>query len=163
MAKAKDIAVNPELDLVLERILPVTRQQVFKAWTTPSSFKNWFCPRPWTVSEATQEAYPGGAFFTVMKSPEGQSFPNDGCVLEVVENEKLVFTSTMTRGFRPIQSDLPFTAVIKLEDHPQGTKYTAIAIHKDAAGRKTHADMGFEQGWGIVIDQMVEEIKKGAI
>ncbi|KYG66431.1 hypothetical protein AZI86_05125 [Bdellovibrio bacteriovorus] len=163
MEKTKDIAVNPELDLVLERILPVTRQQVFKAWTTPSSFKNWFCPRPWTVSEAIQELHPGGAFITTMQSPEGQSFPNDGCVLEVIENEKLVFTSTMTRGFRPIQSHLPFTAVIKLEDHPQGTKYTAIAIHQDAAGRKTHSEMGFEQGWGMVIDQMVEEIKKGTI
>jgi len=28
--------------------------------------------------------------------------------------------------------------------------------HADAASRERHAAMGFEQGWGIALDQLVE-------
>ncbi len=48
-----------------------------------------------------------------------------------------------------------FTAVISLERQGTGTRYTALAIHADQAGRDTHAGMGFEKGWGIALDQLV--------
>jgi uncharacterized protein YndB with AHSA1/START domain len=37
----------------------------------------------------------------------------------------------------------------------RGTKYTAVAIHKDEEGRKKHEEMGFHDGWGTVLDQLV--------
>jgi uncharacterized protein YndB with AHSA1/START domain len=52
-----------------------------------------------------------------------------------------------------------FTAFLFLEKHGSGTKYTAIAIHKDSADRLKHEEMGFHQGWGTVLDQLVEHIK----
>jgi uncharacterized protein YndB with AHSA1/START domain len=41
-----------------------------------------------------------------------------------------------------------FTAVITLEPHGTGTKYSAIAIHRDEEGRKKHEQMGLHEGWG---------------
>lgn len=35
---------------------------------------------------------------TVMRSPEGQEFPNLGCYLEIVPNQKLVFTEGWGKG-----------------------------------------------------------------
>ncbi|MDB6111329.1 MAG: polyketide cyclase [Pedosphaera sp.] len=94
-----------------------------------------------------------------MRSPEGQEHPNIGCYLEVVKHEKLVWTDALLPGYRPSQNPF-FTAVITLEPHGAGTKYTAIAIHKDEATRKQHAEMGFHQGWGTALDQLVAVVKK---
>ena len=56
----------------------------------------------------------------------------DGCILEVVENERLVFTSAMGPGYRPVSSDLPFTAVVTMEASGSGTLYRAVAVHGSA-------------------------------
>ena len=52
-----------------------------------------------------------------------------------------------------------FTAVISLEAHGTGTKYTAKAMHKDEADRQKHDEMGFHVGWGICLDQLVALVK----
>ena len=38
---------NPELDLLLERIVDVPREKIWAAWTTPTLLMPWFCPLPW--------------------------------------------------------------------------------------------------------------------
>jgi len=155
--------LDPKLDLVLEREVPVPRQRVWRAWTEPALLKQWFTPAPWRTIDCEIDLRPGGIFRTVMQSPEGQEFPGIGCYLEVVENERLVWTNMLLPGFRPaLLGDgddchaLPFTGVIELADEGAGTRYTAIALHRDAAGRDKHAEMGFEQGWGAALDQLVE-------
>ena len=55
---------------------------------------------------------------------------------------------------------LLLTAVILLEPHGAGTKYTAIAIHRDEEGAKKHANMGFHDHWGKGLDQLVTLAKK---
>ncbi len=151
---SKQQQFNDALDLVLERIVPVSRDLVWKAWTEPKHVKEWFVPAPWIITECEIDLRPGGMFRTVMQSPEGEAFDNMGCYLEIVEKEKLVFTDALTPGFRPSANPF-FTAVVTLEDHPEGTRYTALALHKDEAGRKTHEDMGFLNGWGKCLDQLV--------
>jgi uncharacterized protein YndB with AHSA1/START domain len=51
------------------------------------------------------------------------------------------------------------TAVILLEAHGSRTKYTAIVIHGDEDSRKRHQDMGFHDGWGKALDQLVASVK----
>ena len=158
------IEIDPKLDLVLEKIVPASPEQIYKAWTDQVGIKNWFCPKPWLTVECEMELRPGGKFFTVMQSPEGQKFPSTGCFLELVPYEKLVWTSALQPGFRPSPKpqnphDLMFTATLLLEKHPEGTKYTAIAMHQDEEGRKVHEQMGFHDGWGMVVQQLAEYLK----
>jgi len=160
--KASTARIDPKLDLVLERVVDVPREMVWRAWTTPEQLKKWFTPDPWRTVECTVDLRPGGAFHFVMRSPEGKDFPNTGCFLEIVENEKLVWTNVLAPGFRPADSafiDLPFTAIIALEPHGAGTKYTATALHRDEDGRGKHEQMGFHDGWGKALDQLVAVIK----
>ena len=49
---------------------------------------------------------------------------------------------------------MPFSAIITLEDRPDGTKYIATASHQNEEDRKKHADMGFVDGWGTCIEQL---------
>lgn len=152
-------AIDPKLDLVLERHADVAPAKVWKAWTTPDSLVKWFAPRPWTITECEVDLRPGGHIRFVMRSPEGQLYPNVGCYLEVVPHQRLVWTDALLPGYRPAPEPF-FTAVVLIEsDGRGGTNYTAIAIHRDEDGRKKHEAMGFHEGWGQVFDQMVEHIK----
>ena len=146
------------LDLVLERVIDVPRELVWTAWTTPQHVRQWFTPAPWETVECEIDLRPGGIFRTVMRSPEGQDFPNSGCYLEIVRNEKLVWTVALEPGYRPSirLSEVPsFTAVISLETHGTGTRYTARVMHRDEEGRDKHEKMGFHEGWGAALDQLV--------
>ncbi|HET6343113.1 MAG TPA: SRPBCC family protein [Gemmatimonadota bacterium] len=152
--------IDPELDLVLERVVDVSPALVWKAWTEPEHLVKWFTPAPWTTIDCEMDLRPGGMFRTVMRSPEGKDYPNVGCFLEILPNERLVWTNALEPGYRPSGSGtdepFPFTAAIVLEPAGKGTKYTAIAIHKDRDGRKEHEEMGFYEGWGKALDQLVE-------
>jgi uncharacterized protein YndB with AHSA1/START domain len=150
-------ALDPELDLELTRETDVAPELVWRAWTEPELLVQWFTPKPWETPVAEVDLRPGGKFRTVMRGPDGEENDNSGCFLEVVPNERLVWTAALAPGFRPQPGPLPFTAIVELERTPSGgTKYRAIAMHQDPEGRKTHDDMGFQEGWGAVFDQLVE-------
>jgi uncharacterized protein YndB with AHSA1/START domain len=157
--------MNPALDLKLERIIDVPRELVWAAWTTPEHLKKWFTPKPWITVDAEVDLRPGGIFRTVMRSPEGEDHTNIGCILEAIPNETFAWTGALLPGFRPRsrdeQSRFPFlfSAVITLEPHGAGTKYTALAIHGDEEGRAAHERMGFHHGWGAALDQLVALMK----
>ena len=98
-----------------------------------------------------------------MRSPEGKDVPNAGCYLEIVPNRKLVWTDALEPGFRPSRLEallgFRFTSVILIEPHGRGAKYTAITMHSDEASRDKHDTMGFTDGWGAALDQLVEHMK----
>lgn len=151
-------ATNPKLDLVLEREIDVPLELVWDAWTTPESIKHWFCPKPWTVTACEIDLRPGGVFSTVMRSPEGEEFPNVGCYLDVVTHRRLIWTDALLPGFRPAPQPF-FTGALYLEPTRSGTRYTAVAVHGDEATRASHEEMGFYHGWATVLDQLVAHIK----
>ena len=153
-------AFDPNLDLMLERTVDVRPELVWRAWTEPALMKQWFTPAPWTTVEAEVDLRPGGIFRFVMRSPEGKDFPNLGCLLEVVPNRRLAWTDALGPGFRPRDGGFPFTAFVSMEPAGSGTKYTARAVHKDTGGRQKHADMGFHDGWGKALDQLVALVKR---
>lgn len=151
-------------DLVLERVLNAPIELVWEAYTNPEHMKRWFAPKPFEVTELDLDLRPGGIFRLRMVGPDGFDTGHGlpGCVLEVIERKKLVWTSALGPGFRPNPAgegceSFPFTAVINFADAGNGTTaYQAVALHKDAADRATHESMGFEQGWGTVAGQLEE-------
>jgi uncharacterized protein YndB with AHSA1/START domain len=36
------------------------------------------------------------------------------------------------------------------------THYAVLVLHKDEAGRKRHEEMGFHEGWGKCMDQLIQ-------
>lgn len=161
---------DPKRDLVLTRSVDVTREEVWAAWTTPALLKPWFCPRPWQTVECDIDLRPGGTFRTVMQGPNGERVDNIGTYLEVIENERLIWTNALLPGFRPAVASTPvdasldfkFTAVITLEAQGNATRYTAMVLHNDEESRKKHEAMGFHQGWSMALDQLVTMVKAGS-
>ena len=151
-------------DLVLERTLDAPVELVWEAYTDPEHMKRWFAPQPYEITEMELDLRPGGIFRMRMVGPDGFDTGHGapGCVLEVIEGQKLVWTSALGPGFRPNNMGVgceafPFTAVVTFSDAGDGkTAYKAVALHKDAADRNTHANMGFQDGWGTVARQLEE-------
>ncbi len=169
MIRTDSFAPDAQLDLSFERIVDVPVEAVWEAWTVPEKLLPWFCPLPWRTTECEIDLRPGGLFRSVMVGPEGQRFDNLGCFLEVIPNERLAWTNALKPGFRPALGptaggggEFAFTAIISLARHGGGTKYSARVVHGSVADRNTHAAMGFEQGWGKALDQMVSMIKARA-
>lgn len=93
-----------------------------------------------------------------MRGPNGEEHDIAGCYLEIVPQQRLIWTDALLPGYRPSANPF-FTAIVELEPAGKGTRYRATAIHRDEDGRKKHEEMGFHQGWGTVLDQLVEYAK----
>lgn len=144
---------DPALDLILEREVNAPREILYECWTTPEHLVNFFVPRPHRVTACELDVRVGGAFNTTF-DVEGNVMENKGVWLEVIPNEKLVFTDAYQVGWKPAAE--PFmTAILWLEDLGNGrTRYTAVARHRNPDTAKQHSDMGFHDGWGTVVTQL---------
>lgn len=142
-------------ELVLTRLIDAPRDKLFRAWTEPELMKQWFTPRPWTTPVIEVDLRPGGSNLIVMRGPDGAEFPNRGVYLEVVKNERLVFTDAYTKAWEPSEKPF-FTGIITFEDEGGKTRYTARAVHWTVADREAHEKMGFHEGWGLCADQLAE-------
>lgn len=148
-----------ERELVLIRVFDAPPEKVYRAWTEPEWLVQWFAPLPWTTPSAQLDVRAGGANRIVMRSPEGEDFPNEGVYLEVVENERLVFTDAYRSGWEPTTE--PFmTVVLTFEALGVQTLYTARVRHWTVADRQRHEQMGFYEGWGRCADQLAELVKR---
>lgn len=151
------------LDLVFERIVDLPPEAIWRAWTTPALITQWFTPAPWETIASEIDLRPGGRFYTVMRSPEGQSFPHEGCYLAVEPCRRLVWTNALGPDFRPANTSAGgpiITAEITLTPEANGTRYHALARHATEADCQAHAAMGFEEGWGKALDQLVAVMKR---
>ena len=132
------MTLDPETDLKLERVVDAPRDLLWLCWTTPEHIKNFFIPAPHKVTECDLDLRVGGRFNTVFE---------------------VDFTDGYTEGWKPAET--PFmTAILLLEDVGEGkTRYTAIARHPTKEIREQHEQMGFHEGWGVVLDQLVGYVK----
>jgi uncharacterized protein YndB with AHSA1/START domain len=159
MTAKADAAPTSDRELVLTRIIDAPPEKLFKAWTDPELLKQWFAPLPWTTPVVEVDLRPGGASLFVMRSPDGKEFPNRGIYLEIVENERLVFTDAYTKAWEP--SEKPFmTGIVTFENVNGKTRYTARVRHWTVADREAHEKMGFHEGWGQCADQLAALVAK---
>jgi uncharacterized protein YndB with AHSA1/START domain len=78
--------------------------------------------------------------------------------LEVVPNERIVFTDAYTEAW--VNSEKPFmTATLTFEDMNGRTKYTVRVSHWTVADREAHERMGFYDGWGKSTEQLAELVE----
>ena len=147
-------------ELIITRDIPVTREKLYAGWTQPHLLKQWFCPKPWFVSECEIDLRVGGTLHTVFCGPDGEKFPNIGIYLEIVPNQKIVFTDAYKADWEP-NPEFFFTAIVTFEGLPNGhTRYTARARHWTREAMEKHEAMGFTVGWNKALDQLIELVSQ---
>ena len=93
MTTGKTTTSTSGRDLVLTRVIEARAKKVIQRMDrVPQLLKQWFAPKPWTTPAAETDVRAGGFSRMVMRGPQGQEFPAKGVYLEVVANERLVFT-----------------------------------------------------------------------
>ena len=142
-------------DLILTREFAAPPAALYRAWTDPALLTQWFTPKPWTTPRAELDVRPGGSSLIVMRNPEGAEFPNRGVFLEVVPNQRLVFTNAYTAAWEPSEKSF-MTVVLTFEPLSNGTRtrYTARVRHWSVADREQHESMGFHTGWPLATEQL---------
>jgi uncharacterized protein YndB with AHSA1/START domain len=158
---SKHFAINPKLDLVFERFIDAPRHLVWEALTKAEHLKEWYMPKAWgAVAKCELEVMPGGMFSIVIAGADGQVFPNLGCFLEVVPNERLSWTSMLFPGYRPaVFDDVPITAIVTMKTVGSGTRYVCTALHRDEADLEKNKVSGWREGTEIALDQFVAHVK----
>lgn len=145
-------------ELAVARVIDAPPERVFKAWTT--QLPRWWGPHGMTTPWWEMDLRPGGVFRTRMRAPDGTEYPTKGIFLEVVANERIVFTDAFEAGWEP-SPDMFFTAITTLEALPgDRTRYVARALHWTVANRDKHEKMGFHQGWDESLDRLAALVTK---
>lgn len=154
--------MNPDLDLVIERVIRAPRAAVWNAWTQPDLFAQWWIPKPYLCQVESFDAQAGGGFVTQM-SEDGKSFvPHmDAAFLAVDAEERIVFTNAVDSTLRPANPmPVSVTGEVTLTDHVEGTLYRIVARHADTAARAQHDEPGLLEGWSLVTAQLAELVEK---
>lgn len=142
-------------ELTISRLINAPRAAVWQAWSDPRKLEQWWLPAPLSCRVVKLDMTPGGAFETLMSEDGGTFQPHvAGCFLDVVAQEKVVFTTALVEGWVPAESFLTITAIITMADEDGGTRYSARVLHKNPEDCQKHAEMGFDEGWGTCIAQL---------
>jgi uncharacterized protein YndB with AHSA1/START domain len=158
---SQHFAFNPKTDFVIERFIDAPRQLVWEALTKPEHLSQWYMPKAWgRVSRAEMDVRPGGIFSIDIATADGKDFPNLGCFVDVVPQERLVWTSMLFPGWRPaVFDDVPITAIVTMESQGTGTRYVFTALHRNEADLEENKNSGWAEGTAIAIDQLVEHVQ----
>jgi len=138
--------------LNLARHYPVAPEKVWRAWTDPEAVKRWWGPGPGEpVAVAELEVRVGGGFRIVFGGPKGTDHEVRGTYLEVVPNQKLVFTWTWPRTTPERESQV--TIVFRAVDG--GTQLDFR--HEQLFDEKVRDD--HKRGWSGSLDKLAEFLK----
>lgn len=154
---------NGSPELTISRFISAPPAKVWRAWSTPEHLAQWWIPKPIECQVVKLDLKPGGGFETRMRQGDGDFEPHvEGCFLDVVPEQRLVFTTALGEGWQPLEPWLALTAIIAFEAEGDGTRYSARVLHKTPADSRKHEEMGFYDGWGTTIDQLAAFVARAS-
>jgi len=151
--------------VVIRRQFDAPRELVWQMWTDPGHFAEWYGPFDYTVPVVEMDLRVGGRYLVCLErlTPEGPSrLWFAGTYLEIVENERLVYTDYM--------SDETGRALTNLSS--EGAEETAhvtefqVDFQDDSIGsilvvtqRDTPSDSPAAEAWQTQLDKLVVAIE----
>ena len=155
MATGRAQSEDPQV-LRISRSFAAPREQVFRALTEPDQLVKWWGPRGFTVPECALAVRPGGAWRTVMRSPEGRDHIVSGVYREVVPPARLVFTWAWEgEGGRGHET------LVTIELHEQGDR-TELTLRQETFESESARDQ-HAHGWASCLDCLEEALAGGAV
>jgi PhnB protein len=158
------VAESPEKVLVLTRVFDAPRELVFKAWIDPKHVAQWWGPHGFTNPVCELDARPGGAIRIHMRGPDGTIYPMTGVFHEIVEPERIVFT---TRALEDADGNpgLEVHETVTFTEEDCKTTITLRAVVVRATPAAAGALAGMEAGWSQSLERLARfvcpESRKG--
>jgi uncharacterized protein YndB with AHSA1/START domain len=140
-------------ELLITREFDAPRALVFKAWINVKQLAQWWGPEGFTNPVCEIDPRPGGAIRIHMRAPDGTVYPMTGEFREVVEPERIVFTSRAHED----ESGDPVFEVLNTVTFSERAGKTVLALSAKPFNLRPGAEQylrGMEQGWGQSIDRL---------
>jgi uncharacterized protein YndB with AHSA1/START domain len=144
-------------DLTLTRVFNAPRSLVFKAWTDPKLVAQWWSPRMYSNPVCELDVRPGGAILVHMRGPDGIDNPMTGVYHEIVEPERLVFT-TYAVPDETGQYNLQVLNTVTFEEKGDQTHLTMHAVVVKSTPATSGALSGMREGWSQSLDKLNETV-----
>jgi uncharacterized protein YndB with AHSA1/START domain len=136
--------------LVIRKLIPASREEVFAAWSDPAGMRYWMCPGDVILAEAQLDFRVGGRFRILMKG-EREDYEHSGTYQEIEPPSKLSFT-WISAG-----TDLKTTLVtVQFFERDGGTELILTHERLPSADR-VRRHLG---GWAQIADRLAEHLQK---
>ncbi len=148
-------------EITLTRTFDAPRALVFKARTDPKHVARWWGPHRFTNPVCVVEPRVGGAFHVHMQGPDGIVHPGGGQFREVVEPERLVFTTTLEDG----KGGTLIEALTTVTFAEEGRSKTKLIVHArvlKASPEMAGALAGMEEGWSQSLERLESHVATSA-
>jgi uncharacterized protein YndB with AHSA1/START domain len=145
--------VGGEYGITITRVFDAPRERVWKEWTEPASFADWFGgDLEVPLSTVSMDVRPGGALrLTMLIGPRETHWKGE--YLEVSEPERLVFTITDT----PDEDAYELVTVVLVD---LGDGRTEMRFEQ--RGRMPPAEYErAKAGWGVFFDRIDQRLAGG--
>jgi uncharacterized protein YndB with AHSA1/START domain len=148
----------PQHPVVIERSFDAPVDLIWKLWTNPEHFKAWYGPNGAVIPVAKMDVRVGGTRLVCMEmsTPGGpMQMWFAGEYREIVENELLVYTETMSDehgnpSSPPGMPDMhPVTTEVRVQLEAEGDRTKMVMTHVGIP-----ADSPGASGWTIAFDKL---------
>jgi len=134
--------------LVIQRTFAASVEKVYRAWTDHAQMVRWFAPNTrWKTPILDIDPVPGGRHNITMRHSDGEHVQCIGHYVELIPNERIVFTWT---GVGQPMGQEETLVTVELRGVPEGTELTLT--HDRVTDRKAlEANAG---GWGGCLEML---------
>jgi uncharacterized protein YndB with AHSA1/START domain len=151
--------------VVIERSFDAPVDLIWQMWTDPKHFIAWYGPTGATIPVAKMDVRVGGTRLVCMKmpTPDGpMQMWFTGKYREVVENERLVYTESMSdeNGIVLSPSDMgmraghPTTTEVRVELEDVGGRTKMVLTHAGVSDDSPGA-----AGWAMALDKLAAHLE----
>jgi len=156
-------------ELLIIHLFDAPRDAVFQAWTDPEQLKHWYAPDNCSIEFKAIDVKPGGNFHYCIQDLVLGPCWIIGTYLEILQDEKLVFTLVMSN-----ESGDAVSAVAngKIEDWPERQvatvtfesigKRTKMTIHQTVDEEKAK-ETGAFQSWIKMFNKLNQLLQKSTL
>jgi uncharacterized protein YndB with AHSA1/START domain len=145
MATSSNSAPHFSDDVVITGDIEARRPLVFEAWTNPRHVARWWGPLGFSNARCEIDLRPGGAIRIDLVAPDGTLYPVTGFFQEIIEPEKLIFSTSPVDGLGHPLLDVLNT--VTFGDNGNQTKITIEAQVLRSTEESEPYLAGLESGW----------------
>ena len=141
---------SAETSMVLTRVFDAPVKLVFDAWSKPEMIARWWGPKGFTLPRCDVDFRTGGAYRMVMRGPDGEENPFHGHYLEIVPNERIVFSAVI--------ENMPGVEVHTTVTFVEENGKTRLTVRQTTPTQKGAAD-GQMQGWSETLEKLAAALR----
>ncbi|MBL7719009.1 MAG: SRPBCC domain-containing protein [Flavipsychrobacter sp.] len=143
-------------EVIVSKLLKASRERVYRAWTDPEQFSKWWGPEGYDIPVCEFDLRPGGALRIDMSGAGGWLMRMDGNFVEVVDNEKLVFTTAAFPDEEGNPTHEHLNTILFAEEEG-GTRVTVTVTLLRVPEGAAAVD-GLSDGWKSSLDQLEQRL-----